>query len=265
MSSSESLAFFELLLRWGVLCLVVLLVDSAQVCQEVNVTCKTLLPISEEADHLVALVGVLPRQGVWGVHFELEREKQVLASFNMSRTEGKRGTTITYSDHLAVSCRNRAALEVPSPWPEDWFLCGVKFILFNISQHLIRVSWKADSAGYQDLATDVCNVNYLSDVSFSASSLRHLPTPMLSLRCADEEPGRSADEEPRDGSESESAVPPVFQLCVAGLIVLLALVLSAVDLFLILSLRKRLLTPTMTAIEAVGDDYVPRRRKNRMN
>ncbi|XP_037800579.1 uncharacterized protein LOC119595530 [Penaeus monodon] len=226
----------KLLLQWSVLCLGALHVDSAQVCQEVNVTCKTPLPVSEEAGHLEALVGVLPRQGNWGVLFELERENHVLASFSISRREGKRGKTATYNDHLAVKCRNKAALEVPFPWPTNESLYGIKFILFSISKSLIRVSYKAESNGYQDIASEVCNVSCLSNVSFSASSLLRLPAPTLSLRCADAEAGEE--------NETESAVSPVSQLYIAGVIVLLAIVLSAVDLFMILSIWKRLITQT---------------------
>lgn len=108
------------------------------VCQEVNVTCKTPLPVSEETGHLEALVGVLPRQGNWGVLFELERENHVLASFSISRREGKRGKTATYNDHLAVKCRNKAALEVPFPWPTNKSLYGIKFILFSVSGCLLK-------------------------------------------------------------------------------------------------------------------------------
>ncbi|XP_063601766.1 uncharacterized protein LOC134777832 [Penaeus indicus] len=260
MSSSKSPSFFELLLQGVVLCLVALHVDSALVCQEVNVTNKTLLPVSEEAGQLEALVGVLPRQGNWGVLFELEREDHVLANFIISRREGKRDGTATYNDYLAVKCRYKAALEVPFPWPTNRSLYGVKF-MFSIAKNLIRVSWKADCNGYQDIATDVCNVNSLSDVSFSASSLRRLPTPTLSLRCADEDPSRSTDAV--EGTETTPAVSPVSQLYVTGLIVLLALALSVVDLFMILSIRKRLTTQMMTVGEVEDVASVTRRRGNR--
>ncbi|XP_042871262.1 uncharacterized protein LOC122252716 [Penaeus japonicus] len=262
MFSSGSFSFFELLLLWDVLCLAILHADSMQVCQEINVACKTRLPISEAADHVEALVGVRPRQGDWGVVLEVEREKQVVASFSIARNQSKQGDTATYIDVLTIVCGENSPHEVASPWPADWLLGEVKFLLFSMSKDLIKVLWRADSLAFQDLASDVCEINDLSNVSFSASSLPLLPTPTLSIGCTDVEPRKSAETEAGEETQTESTESPVFQLCIIGGIVVIIEVLSVIDFFVILSLRERI-TQTMIDSGAKDEDDVAVRRGKR--
>ncbi|XP_042871261.1 uncharacterized protein LOC122252715 [Penaeus japonicus] len=204
------------MLRRSLLSLLALHIASA--CQEVIVTRKTRLPISEAADHVEALVGVRPRQGDWGVVFEVEREHRVIASFSISHNENKRENTTTYVDILTITCGENSPLKVASPWPADWLLGEVKFLLFNISKDLLTVHRKVESSRFENVISEPCLRTDPSNVSFSASRLPLLPTPTLSIGCTDEEPRNSTKTE--SGDQSEGNTDPTG--LIAGLCVLFA-------------------------------------------
>ncbi|XP_047480220.1 uncharacterized protein LOC125032878 [Penaeus chinensis] len=176
-------------------CLLSLLaLHAAAACQEVNLTGQTPLPTSGGADSVRALVGVRPQEGEWGALFQVEREDRVVAKISISRRESKTGSEIAYNDHLRIQCGDKTPQAFDSPWPTAWLSDEVKSLLFKVSNNLIEVLQKEGSSEMH-IGSDVCKIN-LSNVSFSASNLPHLPAPTLSLGCA--------DGELKNGTEAES-------------------------------------------------------------
>ncbi|XP_063601764.1 uncharacterized protein LOC134777829 [Penaeus indicus] len=226
----------------------------AAACQEVNLTCKTPLPTSRGADGVQALVGVRPQEGDWDALFEVEREDRVVAKIRLSYKESKTGSETAYNDRLAIQCGNETPQVFDSSWPTAWLSGEAKCLLFRVSDSLIDVLQKKGSSEMH-IGSGICKIN-LSNVSFSASNLPHLPAPTLSLGCADGELKNATE------TESEETQTGSLPLYVAGFITLLALVLSTVNLFIILSLRKRLLALRMTGSEAEGDDNAMRQWRN---
>ncbi|XP_063601601.1 uncharacterized protein LOC134777677 [Penaeus indicus] len=185
----------------------------AAACQEVNLTCKTPLPTSEGADGVEALVGVRPQEGDWGALFEVEREDRVVAKISLSLKESKTGSETAYNDRLAIQCGNETPLVFDSPWPTAWLSGEAKCLLFRVSDSLIDVLQKKGSSEIH-IGSGICKIN-LSNVSFSASNLPHLPAPTLSLGCADGELKNSTEAE--SGKETTKSGPAL----IAGLCVLL--------------------------------------------
>ncbi|XP_037800782.1 uncharacterized protein LOC119595736 [Penaeus monodon] len=197
----------------------------AAACYEVNLTSKTPLPTSGGADGVEAMVGIRP-EGDWGALFQLEREDRVVAKINISHRESKTGNKTAYNDHLAIQCGDKTPQPFDSPWPTAWLSGEVKCLLFRVSDNLIHVLQKEGSSE-SHIGSDMCKVN-LSNISFSASNLPHLPAPMLSPGCADGELNNGT----KAKSEDQQTERPL--LYVTGFLILLALVLSTVIIFMIL-------------------------------
>lgn len=185
-------------------------------------TNKTLLPTSEGADGVEALVEFQPQEGDWGALFEVKREDRVVARITISCNESKMENKPACHDRLAIQCGNNNPNVFDSPWLAAWHSGEVNCLLFRVSDGLITVLQKKNSSEFLDIGLEVCKMNH-SGVSFSVSELPHLPAPTLSLGCADGEPHEAPDLETRKASETSGTLYII--------IVLLALVL-----FLVLSL-----------------------------
>nr|XP_027220580.1 uncharacterized protein LOC113812858 [Penaeus vannamei]XP_027220581.1 uncharacterized protein LOC113812858 [Penaeus vannamei] len=180
----------------------------ATACLEVNVTNKTLLPTSEGADGVKALVEFQPQEGDWGALFEVKREDRVVARITISRNESKMENKPACHDRLAIQCGNDNPNVFDSPWPAAWHSGEVNCLLFRVSDGLITVLQKKNSSEFLHIGSEVCKMNH-SGVSFSVSELPHLPAPTLSLGCADGEP-----HETRKASETSGGVLLTALLCV---------------------------------------------------
>lgn len=96
-------------------------------------TNKTLLPTSEGADGVEALVEFQPQEGDWGALFEVKREDRVVARITISRNESKMENKPACYDRLAIQCGNDNPQVFNSPWPAAWHSGEVNCLLFRVS------------------------------------------------------------------------------------------------------------------------------------